>query len=231
MLARLYHGTSERHLATVLKDGVRPRGKARGNWQHTILSNRNAVYLTIAYPLHYALAASRGNERLAVLEINVHRLNPFAFTPDEDFLEQATRTDPEFAHAGGTMAARTKWFRRRLNDYSHHWELSLKGLGNCCYHGDIPAEAISRVALLNSGNVLLFSDPTISLLNYRLLGPYYRSLARALFGDAPEEGLTPHDLDKLAKVKDALQIEILDVAASTPPASSHGEGFAHGMRT
>ena len=32
----LYHGTSERHVADILKNGLKPRGKRRGNWKHTI---------------------------------------------------------------------------------------------------------------------------------------------------------------------------------------------------
>ena len=33
---KLYHGTAARHLPKVLKHGLKPRGKGKGNWEHTV---------------------------------------------------------------------------------------------------------------------------------------------------------------------------------------------------
>lgn len=193
---RLFHGTSDRHLDAIIKDGLKPRGKSKGNWKHTILSNPKAVYLTEAYALHYALCATDpGNgDRLAILEIDADTINEPLLAPDEDFLEQATRLQQgsHLAPIDKPMKYRTRWYRKRLAGFQSYWRDSLSGLGNCTYHGTIPPRAIKRVAMLDqktNADLIWMAglDPQISLMNYRIVGAKYRNSIKRLFKEQVEE--------------------------------------------
>lgn len=194
---KLYHGTSERHLAAILKDGLKPRGKRKGNWTHTVESNNEAVYLTNAYALYFADAAVDPNnkgERLAVIEIDTDRLDKDWLAPDEDWLEQVSRkmNEKHLAPITKPMKYRTRWYRKRLLHFTGHWKDSLEGLGNCTYHDVIPPSAITRIAFVDQhtyhGLVFVAGiDPMISLMNYRIVGQKYRDSMKRLFGDTVEE--------------------------------------------
>ena len=194
---KLYHGTAERRLPTILSLGLQPRGRRRGNWKHSILSCPDAVYLTQAYALYYAWQATDDKDkadRLAVLEIDTDKLDPALFAPDEDWLEQVSRKQdgPGVAPIDKGMNYRTKWYRKRLTRFRAHWRDSLAGLGNCTYHGDIPASAITRIAFVdkqtNADLVMCAGmDPMISLMNYKFVGGRYRAAMKRLFGETVEE--------------------------------------------
>lgn len=187
----LHHGTSERHIKSILENGIKPRRTKKGNWSETVESNPRAVYLTSGYALHFALNACRKSERLVVFEVDIEKLEPFRLAPDEDFLEQVTRKAPEFSHVHKQwpgvegLAKRTRWFRARaLSQFGHHWTDSIEGIGTCCYYGEIPATAITRYAVVpNTFNVVSMSDPTISLMNHHLMGEYYSNLMKFLFNN------------------------------------------------
>ena len=171
----LYHGTSERNLKVILKKGLLPRStsKRRTNWDRNP-SHPEAVYLTNAYAGFYANASCKGRERWAILEIDTDKLSPFAFAPDEDFLEQAGRGKDGIS---GDMKQRTTALKKQLfSNYSGNLEApstaaSLKYLGNCTYFGPIfvsctsqPNFSISIRALSASTNLpscrsRLLSDP------------------------------------------------------------------------
>lgn len=194
---RLYHGTSSHNLHAISKKGIIPRGERKGNWKHTVDSHANAVYLTNAYAVFFANAACTGNENLAILEVDTDKLNPFAFAPDEDFLEQAGRGHDGFT---GDMKSRTRKYR----DIQHRFmgslddapiASSLKHLGNCVYFGNVPQEAITRVAVLDlkggeDAKKFIYDtfDPTITLMNYKILGASYRNSLRWLFNE-PESDM------------------------------------------
>jgi hypothetical protein len=194
---KLYHGTAERRLPTILSQGLQPRGRRRGNWQHSILSSPDAVYLTQAYALYYAWQATDTKDkadRLAVLEIDTDKLDPDLFAPDEDWLEQVSRKQngPGVAPIDKPMRYRTKWYRQRLMNYAPHWQDSLAGLGNATYHGTIPASAITRIAFVDqktNADLVMSAgmDPTISLMNYHFVGGRYRAAMKRLFGETVEE--------------------------------------------
>ena len=139
---KIYHGTREGILDFVMKKGIRPRKGRKGNWQHTINSNPKAVYLTVAYAIHYAqCAVGPRSDKLLILEIDTDLLDYDNLAPDEDFLEQATRDNPDFrhVHAWEDMGKRTRWFRHRAHsNFATYWEMSIAGLGNCAYYKTIP---------------------------------------------------------------------------------------------
>lgn len=187
---KLYHGTAARHLPKVLKHGLKPRGKGKGNWEHTVMSRPDAVYLTVAYSLYYALTATKKSEREAVIfEVDSSKLNPFRLCPDEDFLAQAAQVGaPAFKDIkeqyDNDLLKMTAHFRDELEEYSDDWEASVKHMGNCCFIGNIPVEAITRYALIpNIYKFVQWSDPTIGIMNYRVLGEYYQALSKRVFGD------------------------------------------------
>ena len=188
----LYHGTSERVARLALTEGLVPRFESGVDsvWQaHP--SNEHCVYLTSAYAGYFAMNATEGDERWAIIEIDTDLLPDFAgLMPDEDWLEQVTRTQelPEdWGVNGASMKVRTEWFRRNLWRFSHLWEDSVKGLGNCAYEGAIPPEAITRVSFVdpkgNPSMALMASDPCVTLMNYALCRGKYQSLMRWLMGD------------------------------------------------
>ena len=178
----LYHGTSERHLDSILRDGLKPRGRKRGNWTgYPSISGH--VYLTEAYAGYFATVAAKKGERALIVEVCLE--DDSRLYPDEDFIAQA-------------LAAKEK---RTIDDFHDHAvkciayyrdyvQASLDGLGNASHRGVIPLSAISRYVVIDTAaqrdTIMLALDPTISLLNYQFCGEKYRSLNSWFFGDRPE---------------------------------------------
>lgn len=195
---KLYHGTSERKLPSILQQGIKPRHKGAGNWCHSIESNPDFTYLTNAYALYFAGNAVKGGERLAVIEVDADRLDPLRLAPDEDWLEQATRGQDRpgaLAPADKPMKYRTRWYRRRLKNVlgTGYWQQSLNGLGTCNHYGTIPVVALTRVALVEFDTYMRLLlegglDPSISLMNYKIVGQKYRNASAWLF-----DGIEPPD--------------------------------------
>lgn len=145
----LYHGTNARHLSAILQRGIRPRGKRKSTWECE--SCPDAVYLTRTMPEFYALAWG-DHSHAVVFEIDTgsEYILHHRFTPDEDFLEHATReADGVAAHLCYDEAKlRVAEYRARLMDYDHYWKESLQCYGTCAYHGPIELGAITRYAII-----------------------------------------------------------------------------------
>jgi hypothetical protein len=170
-------------------------------------SNPKAVYLTDSYAIHFAQNAVEGSkDRLALIEIDTDLLDEGNLAPDEDFLEQATRSDPKFEHVHKRwptdIKKRTIWFRaRQHSDFAHTWSLSMKHMGTCCHMGVVPADAIKRVALLPASSSVSFaSDPTITLINYMIMGAYYRNLMRYVFDGTVQSDLPTDPFDLIGAI-------------------------------
>jgi hypothetical protein len=190
MTMLLYHGTAEKHLDAILRVGIWPRGKKKGNWGHTITSNPDNCYLTSAYAIYFAAAGVEHGEKLAVVEIDTARLNPYRLLPDEDFLEQATRKSGP-APLGKSMKVRTRWYRQRLQGFQQYWQHSVENMGTCSHEGAVPPDAITRIATIDYDAYIAMvahgMDPTITLANFHACGVKYRNWLHWLFGDALEE--------------------------------------------
>jgi hypothetical protein len=153
---RLYHGTSVPSAIKALEEGLLPHG-ITGNslWDHSSTSHEEAVYLTDTMPVYFAghaiqkLPKDAEDRRCAILEIDVSLLDPFNLVPDEDVLEQAGRGRDEVSH--WDMVARTHWYRDQLHTHqgATTWKTSLEAMGTCAIFDGVPAEAITRVALLD----------------------------------------------------------------------------------
>lgn len=90
---RLYHGTTEAVARAALAQGLAPRSltQAKGNWdKHP--SNPHAVYLTTAYAGYFAACASDDGNKWGLVEIETDLLDVARLVPDEDWLEQVSRT-------------------------------------------------------------------------------------------------------------------------------------------
>ena len=183
----LFHGTSERFLKTILSDGLRPRGTADGdgNWDD-FPSRPDMVYLTTAYPLYFAQCAAEGGERLLIVETRLDSLMESLIHPDEDVVSQSIAR-----HEGIPLREAHQVVIDNLEVYQHAWESALNAMGNVAYQGAIPANDLTRYALvdlekLNPFLSMAMLDPSITPLNYMIKGAWYRHFTSWCFGDEPE---------------------------------------------
>ena len=175
----LYHGTSARHLPSILSEGLRPRGRRKGNWSE-YPSRRDMVYATKAYAPYFGIQAldDKSDNRVLIVEIDVDESNLY---PDEDFIAQALahqrKCSIQDVHAE---------VRKSLEDYRHHWTDSVNGLGNAAHLGVIEPFRIRRLCtfdLSKQREMAMICDPQISVMNYRFCGERYRSVTAWFFGD------------------------------------------------
>jgi len=191
---KLYHGTAAKNLDAIKAEGLRPRGRKRGNWSHSVNSNPKAVYLTDAYAFHFAFNAGEVNNRRVqtglILEVERDSLSPWKLCPDEDVLEQATRgqSGENFAPVEWDMKRRTMFYRKIAPFNPKLVDTSLKHMGTCAYYGSIPWSAVTRYVLIEwsklpQGMFWNAVDTSVSCLNYRILQDRQRALTRWFFGD------------------------------------------------
>jgi hypothetical protein len=211
----LYHGTTEGVARKSLTQGLTPRGSRKSNWEHSCPSRDDLVYLTRSYAPYFAftaspvsdiyadIAASAQGEQVrhakwGIIEVDTNRLDMEELVPDEDFLEQASRSmalppEDEIEHSDfaglqlcETMEERTAWWRGNVEIFSHLWDKSIEGLGNCAHMGPIPSSAITRIAIYdpksNPNITMLCLDPSITLMNYKMCGSKHRGVTDWIFG-------------------------------------------------
>ncbi len=182
----LYHGTNTQHLEKILTEGIKPRGKNQSNWEENP-SRSDMVYLTNSYAPYFALSQCEADQdfiKPVVIEVDVPTKKLF---PDEDYLEQFTRNDPEwkFLVDKCDMAERTAMFKNELTKYHEYGLQSLQGLGNCCFKGIIPPKRIKRYTILEASLVLTYSDPTITLMNQMFMGKQYHDICKNKIWEKP----------------------------------------------
>jgi len=191
---KLYHGTSGKHLESILEDGIQPRGRRKGNWKE-FPSRKDMVYLTNAYAPFFAIQGTNGKQKALILELDSGRIDEENLYPDEDFIAQA------IAHQKGCSIKDVHdEVRSSLELYQHHAMLSLERLGNCSHKGKIPNLALTRYCLVDCANradlSIMSMDPSISLANYKFCGEKYRSVISWLFGDRKDFvlGIGPNEV-------------------------------------
>jgi hypothetical protein len=203
----LYHGASAKNLESIKSKGILPRKMigGRGNWEHTVQSNPNAVYITNCYAWHFAGAASEFDETGIIYEIDDTLLLPWLLCPDEDVLEQGTRTvgptkdNPNFAQTDWDMKKRTRHYRKLAREMPHLAKQSLDLMGTAAYYGPIPWNYITRYATiewpkLNEVIKWRALDSSVSVANYRFLKSRHEALMRWFF----KEPVTVEELDGFA---------------------------------
>jgi len=156
-MIELYHGTSVKNAKEILANGFKDRiASGVKNWDKEFESMAGFVYLTRAYPFFYAMnAAEEEDETTAVLKVIVDEDDLY---PDEDFLRSNNVKDAD-----------------NIAKYKQYGLLSLEKLGNVAIKPEMIVDVIGMKEFKPS-EMWRYSDPSMSTLNYMILGGYYRNL-------------------------------------------------------
>jgi len=157
MKIELYHGTSKKNADLILKQGFKDRVNSKeSNWEDKKISQKGFVYLTNAYPFFYGSNAGEEEDNEgSVLKVIVDTKNLY---PDEDMLR--------CLGLKGNID---------LEDYKYEGKASLRMLGNIA----IKPKHIEKILGRKDFNIVelfMYSDPSISVMNYEIMGKYYRDL-------------------------------------------------------
>lgn len=174
----LYHGTSEEHLEKIKFKGLQPRDETGiSNWDDTIKSKSNLIYLTDCYAIHFACASVKEKSKSNLIVIKVE-IDEEDLLPDEDFIAQV------MVLQGSEIDLFELTERIDPFAYKHHALDSLNGLGTVAIEEVRPEQIIDfRVV---TKEVWMGSDPSISLMNHSLCSRYYEKLNQYLFGEIDE---------------------------------------------
>lgn len=186
---KIYHGTSDLFFNDIILEGIKPRGKSKGNWsKHP--SRNDMVYLTNTYPFTFACSATADTQgrttKCAVYEINLLSLDHELIYPDEDFIWMAAKE----RFMGGTPKGLHKKIKKSIEDFRQFWVHSLDNLGNCAYANTIETSAIERVCVVDFEKrpelMIEVLEPTITVLNHRIMSDHYQKMIQWFFGDIKE---------------------------------------------
>jgi hypothetical protein len=162
----LYHGTTTKHLKSIIKNGLVPRGKGKGNYEGKVASRPDLVYLTTTYAAYYALCARTEDESekpvVIKIELDVEGTygHPPLLFPDEDFLYHAlSRKVP--------LEEINPW------DYQEHWKKSIDYMGVVAIERVLPKQ-IMGYTILDVTDIVRHCDPSVSPINYKFCGSMYR---------------------------------------------------------
>ena len=196
---KIVHGTSESALESILEHGLvppedRPWSEIRTDWGECP-SRDDCVYVTTTYASLFASAASIGDlDRWAFIEVDLSELADHKVLPDEDFMEQATRTyigredeaPFEVPPQGLGMEERTAWFKDRLPEYWPWAEKSIEMIGNAAYRGTIGVEDFTRVTLFEAtlapAMAIMAMDSQVSIMNHMICSQRYQAITQWLLG-------------------------------------------------
>jgi hypothetical protein len=183
----LYHGTSTRHLPSILKHGLQPR-KIHGNsnWKGDIESKPDFVYLTDAYPVYFAFSVAAGKHNLAIIRVEIDENDLF---PDEDYLALCLKAhDPFFKNVPLSM------INPAVNpaDYKQYWVQSLEHNGKAACKGVGPKAITGHVVIPRKRLDIILAtggDAVPSPLPYKIMGHMYRNLIAEMFSKGPEAAM------------------------------------------
>ena len=179
----IYHGTTESNWEKISQEGLVPRGDRKSNWTHTVESAKDRVYLSSVYAPYFAMAAAENGEGYVVVQVNLESLDQDLIFPDEDFLEQCGPRSP--VSKCSSMEERTKYFRDNAREFQDYWTMSLETMGVVAYQDEINLSKIESAYFIDPKKLhpaihCMIGDPTISILNYSLLGQKYKALTAFL---------------------------------------------------
>lgn len=174
----LYHGTNKRNLERILKEGIKPRGGKKSNWETGIGTSRNdLVYLTYCYACYYAMASCKEKDDIpVVVKVRINK-NKTELFPDEEYIFRASqdkwkdKSPAEQASIYNSLDPKMSRTNPNLKDV---WQESLKFMGTVCVES-VPKHNIIEYAELSSDDKELREhiDPSVSPENYRSLSAFY----------------------------------------------------------
>lgn len=184
-MIELYHGTSKTNAEKIEVNGFNLNACQR-NWTDEYLSRPGFIYLSSAYALYYAQATKETN--LALIKCSISEKDIY---PDEDFMihifknkfspQEINRLDADL-----------------LKDYGQG---SLKYLGCACARPE-DVEIIG-VRYFSDNGFWKVSDPCITLMNFHILGGYYKWLSDKIY-----EGFSIEEIIKMKKEFDSNEFMI-----------------------
>mgnify|MGYP001570346084 CR=1 FL=1 len=166
----LYHGTSEKNAQRIMVDGFQIDRKY--NWK--VKSKAGLIYLSLAYAPFYAGCVKGAGIRGALIQVEV---NEETLYPDEDYIMYTL---------GFPVYTQEQLNALDLEHFKSLYKVSLQYLGNACAKPeDIK---ILGVRYFSMERLLLVSDPTITPINFMIMGTYYQELTKWIYeGNKPEE--------------------------------------------
>ena len=189
----LYHGTSLAHWEGIKRDRqLKGRGalKNKGQWEHTVPSHPQCVYLTECYAGYFAMNAGAGRDQhhIALLEFNTEFIEG-RLVPDEDAVERMMRGEAQEGRAA--LYSRTRKARAVLYKYvgTPTWRDSLALLGTCAHFGPLGLEHCTRVAIIEVAQQKWLCrewlQPSITPANRRFCYDRYLDLTARSFQSGP----------------------------------------------
>lgn len=145
----LFHGTSNNRLGPIIQDGIKPRGRKKGNWFTNVESNTQMVYLTsqLINAQFYAVRAGIATNTTtgALLLIDPNRLDHSKLRADENFYKE-----DDFC----SFEKRRK--QRVAAGEDVRWQESLKQTQLCAYRGIVTPEAIIEYHQINIKDMIWY---------------------------------------------------------------------------
>lgn len=170
---KLYHGTTVESARRIKREGFKYGVKY--NWVGKIKSKKGYIYLSLAYAPFYAMTAKSSSDKRAIVKVSVNKRDLY---PDEDFL---------YRTAIGSKVY-TSGFD--LKQYKHLAGESLKYLGNACA---LPKDIkVIGVREFDARRLFMVCDPSITPINYKIMGHYYKKLTEWIYSGRKVEGFALH---------------------------------------
>lgn len=162
----LFHGTSRANGIKIMREGFQTGEKY--NWE--IKSKKNYVYLSWAYAPFFAMAVKPNpSEKLALIKIEIDMDDAY---PDDDFL-MLSLGKPRYTQADLDKV--------RLSDYKYLAINSFKYLGNVAVRPETANKGIKGVRYFNGRGLVMKVDPTITPINFSILGNWYHDLTEFIY--------------------------------------------------
>lgn len=173
----LYHGTTLTNFKKILKEGIKPRGKKKSNWEGIGISRNNLVYLTNCYACYYAAAAEKTDKDNSVIIKVLVDPTKIKLYLDEEFLYHALGFNKADNHQmaidlysiidpknlGPIVKSHLK------KEVTWQDSLNFMGTVSCDF---IPKENLLEYAILKKSDYG-FCDPIINPLNYKIMAGEY----------------------------------------------------------
>lgn len=188
----LYHGTTEVKGKKIQREGFVPDKSY--NWE--VHSKEGFVYLSYAYAPFYAMQAKGKGKNLALIQVDVSRSDWY---PDDDFVMLAV--------FGKHRYSQKDLDEVDLEDYKYLAFNSFKYLGNVAVKTKVANKGIKGVRFFDGSRLFHYVDPTITPLNYAIMGKYYHDLSQWIYkgkdyNKFPTQGeLMMRDIERANKKK------------------------------